>query len=449
MRSIVPNPLVDIFSQVPSERVYIQNKIESLTYGDIKCSITQFSEDYAYLAGKNCALVAHSRFEIAKFLPLIASVANKVFLQPKCLKEEVQSEFYGKSDIEYVINVTNSGIFTSKICDISHLQEVEQEWLLSTSGTTGTPKLVSYNITSLMKTSKKDVTKGAHFRWGLCYDLNRFAGLQVYLQAIASGSPLTITESSDELTDIVKLFVDKNVTCMSATPSFWRKVLMTKGSERLELKRITLGGEISDQTVLSSLKKHYERSHIVHIYASTEAGVGFSVKDGLEGFPADFIGPSKLSSVELKIADSILWIKSDRAASAILNGSITIDDDGFVNTGDIVEIKHGRILFIGRDSGAINVGGNKVIPEEIEAVLNSHPRVIQSQVFGKKNAVLGMLVSAEVINEKAVELAEQKAFKKELVTFCKDKLESFKIPAMIKFVEEIAVNESGKIERKK
>ena len=151
MRGTVTNPLIDIFFKIPSERVYIQNAFESLTYGDIKCSITQFSENYAYLAGKNCAVVSHSRFELAKFLPLIASVANKVFLQPKCLKEEAQNEFYGKSDIEYVINVTNSGVYSSKVSDPNYLQELEQQWLLSTSGTTGTPKLVSYNITSLMK----------------------------------------------------------------------------------------------------------------------------------------------------------------------------------------------------------------------------------------------------------------------------------------------------------
>ena len=448
MRSTVINPLTDIFSRVPNERIYIQNEFESLTYGDIKRSITQFSQDYPYLSGKNCALVTNSRFELAKVLPLIASVANKVFLQPKCLKEDVQKEFYGKSDIEYAINVTTSGICTSKISDISRAQKVEQEWLLSTSGTTGTPKLVRYNLTSLMKTSKKDVSKGAHFSWGLCYDLNRFAGLQVYLQAIASGSPLTILESSDELIDSVKLFVNKNVNCLSATPSFWRKVLMTKGSKRLDMKRITLGGEISDQTVLNSLQKYYERSHIVHIYASTEAGVGFSVKDGLEGFPADYLGPSKFSSVELKIMDDILWIKSDRAASAILNGMIVTDDDGFVNTGDVVEMKRGRVLFVGRDSGAINVGGNKVIPEEIEAVLNSHPTIIHSKVFGKKNPVLGMLVSAEIVNDKALGLVEEKAFKRELIAFCKGKLDAFKIPAMIKIVEHIAVNESGKVVRK-
>ncbi|MBA6370463.1 acyl--CoA ligase [Colwellia sp. BRX8-4] len=440
------NPIVDIFNQVPSERVYIQNKSEDVTYGYINRSINQFSEDYSYLDGKNCALVTSSRFELAKVLPLIASVANKVFLQPKCLKEDVEKEFYEKSGIEYVINVSESGICTSKISDVNAPKK--QEWLLSTSGTTGSPKLISYNLASLMKTSKKDISKGGNFKWGLCYDLNRFAGLQVYFQAIASGSSLTISESSDELSDSVKLFIDKNVNCLSATPSFWRKVLMTKGSKLLGLKRITLGGEISDQAVLNSLKKYYENSHIVHIYASTEAGVGFSVKDGLAGFPVDYLEPSSSNSVILKIINDILWIKSDRASTGIINGKIETDDDGFINTGDIVEVKDSRILFLGRDSGTINVGGNKVIPEEIEAVLNSHSKVMQSRVFGKKNPVLGMLVNAEIISNKTLAIDEEKKFKKELFAFCNGKLEPFKIPAMLKFVECIAINESGKIVRK-
>jgi len=447
MRSTVTNPFVEIFDLIPSDRIYIQNAFEKITYGDVKLSISLFSQQYSYLAGKNCALITYSRFELAKILPLIASTANKIFLQPRCLKEEVEKEFYTKSCIEYVINVTDFGINATKLSDVNHAEDLEQEWLLSTSGTTGTPKLISYKLASLMKTSKKDLTKGANFKWGLCYDLNRFAGLQVYLQAIASGSSLTISESSDELSDSVKMFIDKNVNCLSATPSFWRIILMTKGSQSLNLKRITLGGEISDQTVLNSLKKHYENAHIVHIYASTEAGVGFSVKDGFAGFPLDYIGPSKSSSVELKIVNDTLWINNDSAASAILNGAIEIDIAGFINTGDIVEIQNDRVLFIGRDSGTINVGGNKVIPEEIEAILNSHPNVIQSKVFGKKNPILGMLVNAEVISENPLNIDEKKAFKKELLSFCKGKLESFKIPAIVKFVENIAVNESGKIVR--
>ena len=165
------------------------------------------------------------------------------------------------------------------------------------------------------------------------------------------------------------------------------------------------------------------------------------------GFPLDYIGPSNKSTIELKIVDNILWITSEGGASSILSGSLMIDECKFINTGDIVQIIDNRVLFIGRESGTINVGGNKVIPEEVESVLNRHPDVLQVRVFGKKNSVLGMLVNAEIVVESSRELASEKALKKELLLFCKVELEPFKVPAVIKIVEEIAINESGKIVR--
>lgn len=448
MRNIVTNQFLELFNLIPEKRVYIQNEFETFTYNDVKQLISHFQEKHSYLEGKNCALIANSRFDLAKSLPLIASLVNKIFLQPLGLNENVEKEFYIASEIEYVIKVNNSDVTVTKIYEALHTKNHEQEWLFSTSGTTGTPKLISYNLGSLIKTSKSDVVKGANFKWGLCYDLNRFAGFQVYLQAIASGSSLTISEPTDELSDSVKLFIRKTVNCLSATPSYWRKMLMTKDSQLLNLIRITLGGEISDQAILNALKKQYEQSHIVHIYASTEAGVGFSVKDCIAGFPLDYVGPSSFTSVELKIDNDTLWIKSDRAASSMLNGAIEMDNSGFINTGDIIEIRDGRVLFVGRESGTINVGGNKVIPEEIESILNSHPDVVHAKVFGKKNPVLGMLVNAEVVSKVPLGSDEKKILKKRLISFCKGKLEPFKIPAMIKFVATIAVNESGKIVRK-
>ena len=442
------NLFTETYNLIPSNRIYIQNKLQTITYGEIQSSISKFQEQYPYLVGTNCALLSNSRFILAKMLPLIASVANKIFFQPQCLKDEVAKEFYSKGEIEYVVNVSHLGIDVLKVSDIAVSNKSGQEWLLSTSGTTGTPKLVCYNIYSLMKTSKKDLAKGVDFNWGLCYDLNRFAGIQVYLQAIASGSSLTISESTDDLNFIVNVFTDKTVNCLSATPSFWRKVLMTKDSNTLPLKRITLGGEIADQAVLDSLSKYFTDSKVVHIYASTEAGVGFTVKDTKAGFPYEYVGHSKLPSIELKIFDDILWIKSDRGADNLLNGTLEVDVEGFINTGDIVEVIDDRVLFVGRDSGTINVGGNKVIPEEIESVLNSHPEVIQSKVFGKKNPVLGMLVNAEIVSNRPLEQGETKVFKKELITFCRGALAPFKVPAMIKFVDSIAANESGKIVRK-
>ena len=441
------NHFTEIFTTIPVDRTYIQNALQKLTYGEINLLIRQFAKQHSYLAGKHCALVTSSRYELAKFLPMIATLASKIYLQPSCLNQEIAQQFYAKSRIEYIITISNSGIDVQEISTSKLNETRDQEWLLSTSGTTGTPKLVSYNLAKLMLASKKNVSRGNEFTWGLSYDLNRFAGLQVYFQAISSGSSLTITEASSEPHDIVKLFTDKHVNCLSATPSFWRKLLMTKGSNLLNLKRITLGGEIADQAVLSSLSKVFKNSKISHIYASTEAGVGFSVQDGLMGFPLDYIGPSNQSTIELKIVDNILWIKSEGGASSILSGSLMIDECKFINTGDIVQIIDNRVLFIGRESGTINVGGNKVIPEEVESVLNRHPDVLQVRVFGKKNSVLGMLVNAEIVVESSRELASEKALKKELLLFCKVELEPFKVPAVIKIVEEIAINESGKIVR--
>jgi Acyl-CoA synthetases (AMP-forming)/AMP-acid ligases II len=273
-------------------------------------------------------LVTSSRYELAKYLPLLASLASKIYLQPGCLNKETAQKFYEKSEIDYVINISDTDIDINEIYVSQQDINLDQEWLLSTSGTSGTPKLVSYGLDKLMSASKKNVLRGNEFSWGLCYDLNRFAGLQVYFQAVSSGSALSIAEASSDSGDIVKLFTNKQVNCLSGTPSFWRKILMTQGSNKLDLKRITLGGEIADQAILSSLGNVFTNSKISHIYASTEAGVGFSVQDGLMGFPEEYLELTSQLGVELKVRDNILWIKSDGSASDILSGNLIIDENG-------------------------------------------------------------------------------------------------------------------------
>src|SRR6185503_4665956 len=73
------------------------------------------------------------------------------------------------------------------------------------------------------------------------------------------------------------------------------------------------------------------------------------------------------------------------------------DDDGFVDTGDILEKRGERYYFVGRKNGIINVGGLKVHPEEVEAVINRHPHVTMSRVRARKNPITGSIVVAEVV----------------------------------------------------
>ena len=118
----------------------------------------------------------------------------------------------------------------------------------------------------------------------------------------------------------------------------------------------------------------------------------------LAGFPASFFDHDR-DGVELKVVDGSLRIRSPRTASRYVGAQqpALLDGDGFVDTGDMVELRGDRYVFAGRKGGIINIGGLKVHPEEIEAVINRHPQVRMSLVRPKKSPVTGAIVIADVV----------------------------------------------------
>ena len=159
-----------------------------------------------------------------------------------------------------------------------------------------------------------------------------------------------------------------------------------------------LSGEIADQAVLDNLRSAYPTATVGHAFASTEAGVAFDVNDGLAGFPADYV-PGPKNGIEMKVEDGTLRIRSGRNAQRYLGDAPAslASADGYVDTGDLVELYEGRYYFRGRKSGVINVGGLKVHPEEVEAVLNADIRVRMSLVRARRNPITGAIVIAEVV----------------------------------------------------
>lgn len=445
----MPKKLIDYIALVPPQRLFLPGKThEHLSYRQLHANVTQLSQQYGYLQHKRCALKADSSYSSALLLPVLDNLTSALLLQSSDISQETEQQFYAAAEIEYVI-VTHDG-------EISHVeatgispkpQQISDEcaWLLATSGTTGTPKLMSYSLSKLLSASHKNMAKGEQYRWGLCYEINRFAGLQVYLQCIASGSSLCIPSNQGSFSDILEAFVQHNVNSMSATPSFWRKVLMSPMHQKLKLKNITLGGEISQQAILDALSYAFKNANIQHIYASSEAGVSFSVKDAQAGFPKTYLQEN--NDVLLKINDDNLWIKSSKQADQFLLGKVNIDDDGFIDTGDVVAIEHDRVLFLGRENGSINVGGNKVMPEKVESALNSHPFVAFSKCYAKTSAMLGALVCADIVLSESASNLSNNEVKQELKAYCKTLLSNFEMPALLKVVETIEMNATGKIIR--
>ncbi|WP_338589249.1 class I adenylate-forming enzyme family protein [Shewanella khirikhana] len=452
MKAAMHNKIAHYLSQIPSERVFLNFSNTRYTFGRILELCIEFKIKFPELSNKNCAVVSEDRESLAIYLPAIDYICCNIFLQPNDISGN-EAEFYQSADIDYIVKLGNCSITSVEKVSTSHSSVKKNRnvatYILATSGTTGTPKLASYTLNTLTATAQKNIVRGTEFIWGLSYDINRFAGLQVYLQAVVAGSALVIPSKNESIDSLVKLYVNNRVNCLSATPSFWRKVLMVPSHKRLPLKRITLGGEISNQSTLTALSNSFPDSTIIHIYASTEAGVGFAVKDKLEGFPFRFLAEETGLVCQLKVKNGLLWIKSRYGCSNLLKGELEVDLDGFINTGDLVEVKGERVIFLGRESGSINVGGNKVMPEKVEAVLEDSIFVSMANVFAKNNPVLGALVYAEIALTEQGEALSSKALKAELIGFCRDKLEAFEIPVVFKRVDAIATNATGKKVRSK
>jgi acyl-CoA synthetase (AMP-forming)/AMP-acid ligase II len=218
---------------------------------------------------------------------------------------------------------------------------------------------------------------------------------------------------------------------------------MTPEARALAPAYVRLSGEIADQPVLEALKARFPGVPIGHAYASTEAGVGFEVTDGLAGFPAAYLG--RPGEVELRVLDGALQLRSARAAAGYLGGHGLADADGFVDTGDMVELRGDRYHFVGRRGGVINVGGLKAHPEEIEAVINSLPAVRMSRVSARRSPITGAIVAAEVVL--ADPQADEAAAKADILAACRARLAPFKVPALVRFISSLPLTAGGKLER--
>ncbi len=324
------------------------------------------------------------------------------------------------------------------------------EWILLTSGTTGVPKLVLHSFESLAGALPRQPVSIKPMVWSTFYDIRRYGGLQIYLRAVLAGSPLVLSSAGESTHDFLARAGRLGVTHISGTPSHWRRALMSGDAKLIAPEYVRLSGEVADQTVLDQLRAAYPDARIGHAFASTEAGVAFDVNDGLAGFPAEFV-EKPFGAIEMKVQEGTLWIRSGRIAARYLGAPAPlISEDGYVDTGDLVERVADRFYFRGRKGGIVNVGGLKVYPEEVESVLNADPRVRMSRVLGRRNPITGAVIVAEVVLSDAQQSADESAaeqIKNDLLGACRRTLAAHKVPALLRFVPALELTAAGKLVR--
>ena len=412
------------------------------------------------LVGRSVLLAVEDQLISAIAMTEVDGVAWRMLLCPPGLNSAEVQSLIEDADIDVVVTDQparwmDAGVYlvvAARLPEPALTKEKTTratEWLMLTSGTSGSPKIVGHTLKGLAGAIiAEGPARHSNATWATFYDIRRYGGLQIFLRAVIGGGSMVLSDPGECVVDHVARLRARGVTHMSGTPSHWRKLLMSGAATNFSPRYIRLSGEIADQAVLDGLAQAFPHAWIGHAYASTEAGVGFAVDDGREGFPAGLIGPNRVG-VEMKVIDGSLRIRSPGAARAYIGAGAPrlADADGFVDTGDMVELRGERYHFIGRRGGIINIGGLKVHPEEVETAINRHGSVRMSRARSRRNPITGAIVVADVVLVDGIDACRHEAIRAEILGQCKESLASYKIPAVIRFVEQLDVTAAGKLAR--
>ena len=309
--------------------------------------------------------------------------------------------------------------------------------ILLSSGTTGVPKAVLHDSDKLLK--KYIYSKKRYTTIGLML-FDHIAGIDTLFYVLSSGGSLIIPQEKS-IDNILTTLSQLSVEVLPASPSLIQLLLMDDRfniNYLSSLKVITIGSERINDNLNSRLQERFGgKVELIQKYGITEIGTPATITRDNDPRYIKF----KSGLIDYKIDDNVLYIKSPSSMVGYLSPDQSIPFDGWFNTQDQVEVDGEWIKILGRVSDIINVGGQKVYPAEVETVLQSMDNVINVAVYGKCNLIMGSVVAAKVCldsNETALE------FKKRMREFCKDKLQTYKIPSIVEIVDEVKISDRYK-----
>ncbi len=303
--------------------------------------------------------------------------------------------------------------------------------VIFTSGTAGLPKKVSHTVATLARAVRTSPEYASHI-WGFCYNPTHMAGLQVLFQVFFNGNT-AIDLFRKPKADIFRAIDTCGITHLSATPTFYR-LLLPEPTRHPSVLRVTCGGEKSGTALYEALALTFPNAKINNIYATTEFGTLLASSGEFFKIPEHLKDRVKINEGELLVHKSLI------------GASDTLQLDGeYYRSGDLVEWADGdHILFkfLSRKSNLLNTGGYKVNLEEVEDCLRLMPQVADVVAYSRANSVLGSVLCADIKlkDGTALDLLEVR-------TFLNTRLQSFKIPRKIQFVQTIESTRTGKIKR--
>ena len=400
--------------------------IEELESKNIQNKVIYLLSDYSFNAISLFFALTHCRNII---VPVVSENVNEQNQRMEILSPDYILSFLNLSGEVSFIKRKAGNIERHSLIQ-SLFQNDTPGVVLFSSGTTGKPKAMIHDLNSLLKTFLDKRKKSLNFILMLLFD--HIGGLNTLFNCLSMGS--TVIVPKQKTPEGISSLIDKyKVNILPSSPTFLNLILIGKYYEQYSfdsLRLITYGTERMPQTLLNRLKNTFPRIKFLQTFGTSETGIATTKS---ESSSSTFFKIDE-SNQEYKIVNNELWLRSNTQIKGYINsGNESFTEDGWFKTGDLVETKGAFLRIIGRITEVINVGGEKVIASEIENTILELEEIIDCTVKGETNPITGQYVIAEVLTKDN----DKKKIKLLIKNYCRSKLESYKVPVKIKFIESL------------
>jgi acyl-coenzyme A synthetase/AMP-(fatty) acid ligase len=434
------------------EKVAIVFKNKSYTYSELYNQIKIIEDKLLSQIKQGEVISILSDYSFESIALLITLYKNKNIIVP--ITTTIKSEIKEKIEESYtdkIIKIVNKNYLIEehdlieKHQMIKNLQINSQSGLiLFSSGSTGKPKAMIHNFDNLVEYYKDKKEKSFNMILFLMFD--HIGGLNTLLNILSMGATMIIPENRNA-DDVCKLLQDYKIMVLPSSPTFLNLILMSKANEKYDLsnlRMITYGTEAMPESLLNRLKEAFPRVKFLQTFGTSETGIANTSSKSSNSTFMKIDDPE----LEYKIVDNELWLKSKTQVIGYLNSSMdSFTEDGWFKTGDLVETtEDGYIKIIGRNKEVINVGGEKVLPNEVESIVLEIPEIEDCMVYGESNMITGQTVVCDVVLKNEL---TQNEIKKIVRKFCKDKLDAYKVPTKVNIVDKTNFGDRFKKIRRK
>lgn len=414
------------------------------SYADLATLTEKIESEFSSLAGKNSTTIglvgdccpASAAWMIAAerlqhwVVPLVdhaqetAEKLNQIHAQWVVITEGATWKIYPRAA------VAKLELDPKQSIPVSHAGLV-----LFSSGTSGSPKAMLQDLSNLLSTYESRHENSLVILSLLGFD--HIGGINTILGGLAAGSLIIIPESRapDQVVAVIK---KHHVAILPATPTFLNLLLLA-ASDRLtdlaSLRLITYGTEPMPEALLARLRQVLPSVRLIQTFGTTETGI---LKTESPDVDSNFLRIND-PNVEWKIVNDELWLKTRTQIRGYLNASNEkFTEDGWFLTGDKVEVgPNDTLRILGRSGEMINVGGQKLMPTEVESVILGVPGVVDCRVFGEKNAMVGETVAADIIPQDGQNWETLRALIRQI---CRQTLSTYKVPTRLNLVTAISTN---------